>query len=175
MSSSHDSQSRCLAVEDMLDGSYLERLAAEHLASFNDYDQFQSLTEATETMGAGPNKIIRWATICSGSEVLVFAINAMQKAYRAAGFTGTFVHCFSCEISKAVQSWILAMLKETSTATRDADLGERPDPQACLFKDAEAIGNEYAYCVKRGQQCKVRTLSRFAHRRYQLQGLQQVG
>ena len=128
------SDAKSLPAYRFHDGSLLDSLAQEYAE--------ESRGEGHGVLpfgGTGASLIIYWASICSGSEVVLFALLAMASCYRSCGVNVSFCHRFSCEWKTPKQQWIQELFKELGIA------------EGCLFRQAEDLGGEYAHCVRHGK------------------------
>ena len=87
---------------------------------------------------------IQFCTVCSGGEVIIFVLLALQSYFKSVGQAINFEHIFSCEINKNAQRWITELLSELDLVT------------GCLFENAEDLRNAEAWCIQHKQRCKVR-------------------
>lgn len=122
-----------------LTGSLLYDLAESHTNHLR--------KELSPDTRLGPSLTLRWGTICSGGEVMLFVLLAIAKALAEHGVRLNFVHVFSCEIAPKLQEWIMALF---------AEVGARVSIQeGCLFERAEHMGQKTAKCVRHGRHCPV--------------------
>eukprot|EP00973_Karenia_brevis_P026555 3664101-Karenia_brevis.AAC.1 len=88
---------------------------------------------------AGMGVCLTFASICSGSEMLVMVLLAISAAFRKRGVKLTLKHVFSCEKDARKQPG-----------------SPRSIRRSVLKKVAgsQHMGKEWAHCEKHGQQCR---------------------
>ena len=123
-----------LDYHTILDGTFLEQLADEH------NDAFLSLAPGRRV---APTLTLRWATICSGGEGVLFTLEAIKANAKKRGIILDLVHVYSCEIKKPLTNWIEGLFDEVGVA------------YGCCFQDAQEMGQEFATCVRHGGRCRV--------------------
>ena len=119
------------------DGSLLEQLARES------GDCYGAGGDVLPFGGAGATLVINWASMCSGSEVVLFDLLSIATYYQGRGVNVIFKHRFSCECKPAKQQWIHGLFDE---------LGME---QACVFVQAEDLNQPRAYCCTHRRKCPV--------------------
>ena len=127
-------EKRLLPAEAILDGTFLDQLAREHIADF---------MKVTPNRLAGARLELTWGSICSGGEVVLFVLDSISRAFQALEITLTFTHRFSCERQKPLQDWISGVFEEAGVAC------------GCCFCRAEEMGQDQAWCAKHGRLCDV--------------------
>jgi len=125
-----------------LDGSLLDNLAAENLAVCR-----------ADGEGGGPLAMsevtLTWGSICSGSEAVLFVLDAISKAYQKLGVIVRFIHQSSCEIKTSVQAWIRRL--HQLTPAQNNSCGETAfGLEGCLVENAACMGCEYSKCLIHG-------------------------
>jgi hypothetical protein len=81
-----------------------------------------------------------YATLCSGSEVTVLAINALQAALVEHGWAAhTFRHIFACEVDKEKRQWGMEVV----------------GGDACSFQDIRELCRPRAMCARHNCCCDV--------------------
>ena len=111
-------------------GSFLMR-SAELICS--------KLLDMNPTCVLAPALVITFGTVCSGGEVILLALLAMQETYRGRGINIKFRHLFSCERKPNIQEWI----KGVTTLIQFDDSQCQP----CLFDNIETLGGSRARCI----------------------------
>ena len=127
--------SSSVEASDVLDGTYLSKLAAENASSFS----------GVVARSEPPQTQLTWGTICSGGEVLIFIMSTMKELYKSFNLDLNSTHRFSCEIKPNVQDWIKSVAQESGEC----------NPDYCLFERAEQMGSEVTKCVRHGKFCPV--------------------
>ena len=128
---------RAVRASSFHDGSLLEQLARE----IGDCDGAGG--DVLPFGGAGATLEMYWASICSGSEVVLFVLLSIATYYQSRGVNVIFKHRFSCECKPAKQQWIHGLFDE---------LGME---QACVFVRAEDLNQPRAYCCTHRRKCPV--------------------
>ena len=126
-----------VSADDLKNGRHLDVLAAEHCVAFR-----KALPEGHSL---GPALTLRWCTICSGGEVVLFVLLAIARAFAKYGVKLHFVHVFSCECVPKLQDWLIGLFAEVGATV---SLGD-----GCLFERAEHMGANAAKCRKHGGRC----------------------
>lgn len=166
--------SRRVQAEDLVSGSYLHKVAAENLETFQ---------KMAPTRPLGGSVSLSWASACSGSEGPRFVLEAMADVYRSMGIACSFDHLFSCEINPEKRQWIQNLNKhmpECMQSLRDLNVHMFDEPHSeedpltdsmdcaeerllggtdmdtpCVFGDIADLAGEYAHCHEHDGQCKV--------------------
>lgn len=165
---------RRIQAEDLVSGSYLHKVAAENLETFQKMAPSRPL---------GGSVSLSWASACSGSEGPRFALEAMADVYRIMGVACSFDHLFSCEINPEKRQWIQNLNKhmpQCMQSLRDLNVAMFDEPHSeedpltasmdcaeegllggtdmdtpCVFGDIADLAGEYAHCHEHDGQCKV--------------------
>ena len=123
---------RTLRGDELMSGSYLQRLCKEHLQAFAEHDA-----------ALPPPLELTWGSICSGGEGILFSFEALTVAFESKSVPVTFKHLFCCEIKPSVVNWLLAVPEATHTHA------------CCVFNDACDMANSHAYCHRHKKKCAV--------------------
>ena len=119
-----------MGEECFWDGTLLEELAREFF-------------QATQGISGDRPLALTWASICSGSEIILFVLLAISSAYKEAGLSIEFTHVFSCESNPAKRVWIRKVFEEVGVA------------EGCMFKRAEDMGGATAWCEVHKKRCPI--------------------
>ena len=118
-------KARELCPDSFKRATFLDELASSYHDDFNDLMEGRPLAMQGQAglLGTHNNVNITWGSMCSGTEVVLFALDAVRKSYGSRGISVTFEHKYSCELNCKKQTWIRGVFEHTDT------------PEGCLFKD----------------------------------------
>ena len=129
-----EAEAKQVLARDIVNGTLLDKLADEHADHF---------ARAAPGRPTAPSLELTWASICSGGEGVLFALDGIVKAYAKRGIELKLRHVFSCECKKVLQEWIQGAFDEAGIAS------------GCAFDRAEHMGRDTAWCVKHKKPCRV--------------------
>ena len=124
---------RHVSASSILDGTVLNRCADAHIAAF----------QAHGCRSLAPPLELPFCTMCSGGEVVVLVLKAVEQRLNHIGIKIKFKHMFSCEANAAKITWIAGLLQE---------LGIQG---GCIFERIESLGDHDAWCVVHKRRCVV--------------------
>ena len=130
-------QMPAIPASNFHDGTLLSKLSYEF------GDDFRRRGLAVPFGGVGATLEIYWASICSGSDVVLLDLECIAQYYQEINVNVKFVHRFSCESKPWKQEWTHRLFEE-----RGIEAG-------CLFERAEELGQTHAYCCLHKRKCPV--------------------
>ena len=121
-----------IAAQQFHDGTLLDNLAQSYGEHFDDMGLQMPFG------GVGATLVIFWASICAGSEAVLFVLSAIAAHYNQRGVNVAFRHRFSCEGNERKQQWMRDSFSELSIE------------QGCIFQIKD-LCRATAYCGKHGK------------------------